>query len=286
MGTPFDAKPSDLPFGDESAYLFSAEDFEAPTSSGLEHPDDAELHPVALAARRYLKSASEAAKSEQRDKPPAPKAPFLIGVFEFPFYPSTLQCLIPLSLLLWFAAVVLVFSASLRATLMVLVFTFGYMAACCLRIVELSAEGVDAIDDWPAAAEWKEWMWAFFQVLSYLVQAILVAFFLTWWSGFLYWIPTVVIVFITFPIIALAAMEAGSCLPTSTVVLQTLKTHPWAWATFYAEATLLVGAWCLLMLLGVLLAEEWSGLLSVPLFAAVALIYARLMGRLAWCLNR
>jgi hypothetical protein len=179
-----------------------------------------------------------------------------------------------------------VFNATLRGAILAMIFTLGYVAACCLRTVELTADGEDAIDDWPAAAAWKDWMWAFFQVLNYLVQAFLVALVLTWWTGPLYGPPALFVVFVAFPIIALASMEAESWLPASKVILQTLWTHPALWLIFYVEAALLLLTWMGIALIGMAVGGLWFVPVSCMLIAAVALIYARLLGRLAWCLSR
>jgi hypothetical protein len=129
-------------------------------------------------------------------------------------------------------------------------------------------------------------MWSFFQLLNYLVQAALVAFVLTWWSWFLYGLPALLVVFIVYPLITLAAMEADSWLPLSPAIFRTLQTHLWAWAIFYAESALVFVVWCVLAVAGAVLAGWWSVPVTTGLLAAVAIIYARLLGRLAWCLNQ
>ncbi len=286
MGRPLDgAEPSEVPFDEPPKFSDDDFDFEG-LAARKDGRRDGEFHPVALAARRYWDAAAADVQAAERAKPPPPRAPFLIGVFEFPWYPSTMQCWIPMTLLLLAGGVLLVFSFTLRASFLVLVFVLGYICACCLTIVQHTADGLDEIEDWPAALDWKEWMWSLFQVFGYLLQAVLVAFILAWWSSVLYWIPALLIVYVAFPIIALAGLEADSWLPMSPIIWRTLKTHWWAWAIFYLESALVLAAWSIIGVVGAAVAGLWSVPVTTALLAAVFIIYARLLGRLGWCLNQ
>ena len=102
----------------------------------------------------------------------------------------------------------------------------------------------------------------------------------------MYWIPSLLVVFVAFPYITLSAMEAESWAPTSAAVFRTLQTHLWAWAIFYAESALLVVVWLVASVVGALVSEAWAVIMPCPLLAAAIIIYARLMGRLAWCFSQ
>jgi hypothetical protein len=174
---------------------------------------------------------------------------------------------------------------SLRGTAIALAFTLGYAAACGMKIIEATANGLDVVE-WPSWGEWKEWMWAYVQMLCHLTCSLLVAAALTWWSRSLYWIPMAVVMFVVFPYVVLSAMEAESWLPLSTNVPRTLKSHAWAWGVFYGEAVLLIAAWSILTVVVSVAAGSAALVVTSPLLAALMIIYARLLGRLGWVISR
>jgi hypothetical protein len=95
-------------------------------------------------------------------------------------------------------------------------------------------------------------------------------------------IPSAV-VFLAFPVVLLSVIENGSALAFySPPVLRSLVRRPHYWLLFHLET---------LALLGLLVAIVWAGLgdlaffaalLAPPIAAAYVLIYARLLGRMAW----
>lgn len=264
---------------------FSDEDFDLPASPKAGSSD---LHPVAAAAHDYFARAKVEAEEQDQERAaqPPPKYPFLLGIVEYPFYLNTLLCWIPLSGFIVFGALILAFSASIRASSLVFAFTIGYAAAAATRIIETTANGLDEVENWPTLLEWKEVMWSYLRLLNYLTWSLLVAAALTWWSGFLYWIPMMLVIFIVFPYVVLSALEADSWLPVSTVIPRTLKTHPWAWGIFYLEAIVLIVAWSILTFVIALAAGAFALVITGPLLAALMIIYARLLGRLAWVINQ
>ncbi len=96
--------------------------------------------------------------------------------------------------------------------------------------------------------------------------------------------------FVAFPFILLGALAAdGAWVPIAIgMVLRSFVQVWWAWALFFLEITPMVVVWTLLT------ATELHGegdtpwlvpLYAAPLLAAIILIYARLMGRLAGCIS-
>jgi hypothetical protein len=88
---------------------------------------------------------------------------------------------------------------------------------------------------------------------------------------------------VLFPILLLSAMERDSLfVPFSGPILRSLGTLWWGWMLFYLITTPLVVGW--LALTGYLLVTAFYGtpFLSGPLLATIILVYARLLGRVAW----
>jgi hypothetical protein len=89
--------------------------------------------------------------------------------------------------------------------------------------------------------------------------------------------------FVFFPILLLSAMECDSFLaPYSPAVLRTLLRFWWGWLLFYLLTTPLLVGWLLLSGLGLVSAPYLVSFASGPALAAIILIYARLLGRVAW----
>jgi hypothetical protein len=88
---------------------------------------------------------------------------------------------------------------------------------------------------------------------------------------------------VLFPILLLSALECESFfVPLSPRVWGTLGRFAGTWLAFYIVSTLLLAAWLVPTSFAVQAAPYASVLLAAPALAAVMLIYARLLGRLAW----
>jgi hypothetical protein len=163
--------------------------------------------------------------------------------------------------------------------------TLSFTAACCLCVLESTAAGLDRVEGWPDP-QWKEWM----------AQLIYVG-----WVGAVplavsYGLATLAslagaqveqalpcIFFVLYPIALLSALEANSIwVPLTVPVLVGLVRWWWAWLTFYLLAGLLAAGLAAVFLYSVTSSQDLLQLLLGPLVAAAALIYFRLLGRLAW----
>ena len=171
------------------------------------------------------------------------------------------------------------------AVLWLSIWSFSFAAHCMLAIVEETSAGADQILSWPES-DWREWMWHFLHVGYVLAVSISLGFVLGQLAGL--WLPQggwvwPLAVFLLFPILLLSSVDANSpFVPLSRRVRRSLIRVGWAWLIVYVLSGLLWAA-----LLGALwglaeLHEFLAPVLGAPLLAAALLIYARLLGRLAW----
>jgi hypothetical protein len=86
-----------------------------------------------------------------------------------------------------------------------------------------------------------------------------------------------------YPIALMSALEANSIwVPLTLPVLMSLLRWWWAWLTFYLLAGLLAAGLAAVFLFSVASSQDLLQLVLGPLTAAAALVYFRLLGRLAW----
>ncbi len=163
--------------------------------------------------------------------------------------------------------------------------TFSFSAACSLCVLESTAAGIDRIETWPDP-QWKEWM----AQLIYLgwVGAVPLAVSyglarLAGLSGMRVEAALPGIFFLLYPIALMSALEANSIwVPLTLPVLMSLVRWWWAWLTFYLLTGLLAAGLAALFSFSIASSQDLLQLLLGPLTAAAALIYFRLLGRLAW----
>jgi hypothetical protein len=89
--------------------------------------------------------------------------------------------------------------------------------------------------------------------------------------------------FVLYPIALMSALEANSIwVPLTLPVLLSLFRWWWAWLSFYILTGLLAAGLGAVFLYSLSSSQDLLQLLLGPLVAAAALIYFRLLGRLAW----
>ena len=167
--------------------------------------------------------------------------------------------------------------------------TLSYSSDCFLRVLESTAYGHDQVEAWPEGG-WKEWMpnllylgWigALPTVLSYGIAR------LAGLQDIPFWPTMLGSIFFLYPIALMSALEANSVwVPLTIPVIKSLVSVGWAWAVFFLLTGLLGVAICAVAYFGFRFVGfgTWIGLgLIIPM---ALLIYARLMGRLAWKIGR
>jgi DNA-directed RNA polymerase subunit M/transcription elongation factor TFIIS len=235
---------------------------------------------------------------------PPPNWAFFSNVFEFPWMKGTLSRWVYMTVLIeamgLMAALILDFSQGESGpNLLVIAFLVlpeiwftiwasTYTAACFLPVVIDTASGNNTIYSWPEP-NWREWMPQLFYVgylgsiaalagLAGLLCATIVGL-----SGGPFWLTVCIINFLIYPVMLLSSLEAGSAfIPLSLPILKCMLTHWWCWLLFYIELGILWGLWAGLLVIGIPHSPFLTVLFAGPMLAAIVLITARLLGRLAW----
>ena len=249
-------------------------------------------------AESLLSKAGEELEERERVKPVPPKRPFDDGVYTFPLRLNVLPltgafCLLA-NIIVMLAAggveteglgmiigLVLMTAAMLLA---IILFVFG--SVCCIAIMEETSRCVDQIKEWPPF-DIVFWLWNTLFVVSTMAVSLLPCFLLNQIipSTFLWVGP--IFLFALFPIILLCEMESNSPgFPYSPLVVRSLRELPSVWMRFYLRA--FVMALVLAVCCGVCCYQGYGPsilLVTVCLGAVMVIIYARLLGRLAWVIG-
>jgi hypothetical protein len=164
------------------------------------------------------------------------------------------------------------------------ILTGSYAAACVFAIMETTAYNYDAPYDWPEP-DWRDrflhflWMgWCLGLAAAICITPS------TFLSETLQGraLISVIGVGIAFPVFVLSTMETNSLVAFSSPIWRSLPSQPLVWITFYGLSSLLL-AGCGLASVVLFSQFQWLSPLALgPLWAATILIYARLLGRLAW----
>jgi hypothetical protein len=306
--------------GDDDEYRLAPAEVDRRPGSALSHPattpppiDPSHLEKLRTArdrARASVPSVVDSAstsdaslldrfapRDDQRYAPaPPPRWAFFSGVLTYPWWPQSVLPWVVLTVSISLCEVARLWIVDLlgRGQLIAGFFALGwlffalltgsYAAACIAAVTETTAYNDDAPYDWPDP-DWRErvmhlvWLgWcvglaaalalgpatALFESAQHVAWALLIG------------------VGVLFPIFLLSTLETNSLSPFSQPVWGSLLTQGLSWLIFYALTGLLVG--------GCGFASVWlfgrigmfSAFVAGPLWAACILIYARLLGRLAW----
>jgi DNA-directed RNA polymerase subunit RPC12/RpoP len=252
--------------------------------------------------------------------PPPPRLWFYEGVLSFPWKQESIGRWLILSLfaivtdaVTTYAVVVLPMfrqefdrdaATALQAPFAVMLggllwsFTMFYAANCIYSVIRDTAAGSDEITDW-GDGDLSDGIWR----LAFLVAPLLAAGSLGFgvmFLGALVWPPGAIWLGLATgamvaPIMVLSIMDNNSIVGLfSATVLRGVKIVWRGWLLFYIEAGLLIAAWSALTVVSTVLAELAPStflrasaliltvLVTAPLWAALVLILARLLGRLAW----
>lgn len=230
--------------------------------------------------------------------PPPTDLPWLKGVLNFPFYLHSIGacgvCGIALSvsfLAILFAMLLVAIDPMIGFALRLsigwaITLCWAYVSVCFLTIVEETQAGYDVIRDWPVG-DWREWAFSLFSTVGALLPAGMVALGARWFLMVDSPLVFLLAMLASHPILLLSTIDNGSPLKyISLQVLGTLLSHWWCWAILYAILGTLLALWAIVFLPAL---EEWPwhvAALSGPPLAAILFIYARLLGRLIWQVER
>ena len=155
----------------------------------------------------------------------------------------------------------------------------SFAAVSCQAAIQDTANGHDLPQE-ASLPDWDHWVFTFLAWLMLWGTAGAIGFPLSLAIG-----PAAFLISGTllFPILLLSAMESDSYLvPYSPPVLRTLGYYFHGWLMFYLLTIGLIAGWIAAFDYAFPRAPYLSVFLSGPALAAIMLIYARLLGRLAW----
>jgi DNA-directed RNA polymerase subunit RPC12/RpoP len=236
------------------------------------------------------------------EPPPPPRWPLLSGVFNFPWYRTSVLPWLGLSIC-GIAEVFLIYVAlSLSSAGLSLASAgtafLGGCAMCCgamwiavcfssgLAIACDTAAGCDDVGSWPNPASFLDWVGEVFFLTNSVVLIGVFGTVLIWLLDYCempqHAVPIVAAVL--FPFVLMSMLEVNSpVVPFSPLVWRSVWRKWWAWALFYLETTLVLAvAGGLSIAALVWLGLQWTILLAPPVIVAAVMIYFRLLGRLAW----
>ncbi|REK09874.1 MAG: hypothetical protein DWQ37_17345 [Planctomycetota bacterium] len=164
-------------------------------------------------------------------------------------------------------------------TILMALVTLSFATSSCQAVIQDTADGHDMPQE-ASLPEWDQWIWTLFCWGSLWAVSGALAYPLALLIG---GIAFLVVPGILFPILLLSAMEADSyLLPYSPVVLRTLVSYAHGWLTFYLLSAAMFIGWQAMLVFGFASAPMLGAFISGPIVAAIMLIYARLLGRVAW----
>lgn len=246
---------------------------------------------------------AEQAVPERVPLPEPPKWTMISGVFLFPLQRFAIVRWFYLTVGLLLIGQLIVLGASIMdgsfvgiagaailgaVALMVANWTVAFGAACMFSVIRETAAGVDIVEEWPES-DWREWLWP---LLYVVVVSILATGFPYACSQILRAIGTrdvltipwqLAIAGLLFPVLLLSVVENGLILAFySKPVVRSLMRLPHYWLLFHLETLLPLAGIFAIVWFGF---ADWAfyvTLLAAPLLAGALLIYARLLGRMAW----
>jgi len=257
-------------------------------------------------ARDTMAKAQAEVDEEEQAKPKMPDQPFKTGMISFLFDAAAILRLVLLTLAGHTAVASLVGAFSMASGgpvqqfaaifLFVVVGVLGLISlftasACCVVIIQETANGYDKMEQWPGL-NIGDWMMDALYVFNSLFASVAV--------GVLPCLlvatteATMLVGAVTgtalFPVFVLSAMEEGSPLGfASRPMWQSLRTASQIWLKFYLlSVALAFGGILAVYLLTVSLAGAGGflyGAFFSAILVAIGMIYCRLLGRLAWLLS-
>jgi hypothetical protein len=236
-------------------------------------------------------------REAERARPAPTRLPFLVGVFNFPWYLRTMAAWGMISIGLTVSLLGVLFCMYLDEqgvgvlavrcfgvpVLLIATLTLSYASACCMAAIETTAEGYDEVIDWPSGY-WRDWFFTMVAALAILAIAMGIGGLIGWWLGIGTWLPAAVTGYVFFPLFVLSTLEAGSMtVLVSWPVLRSFWSVWWGWLLFYVETGVAVAVAAVTAVAAFRLQPWLTPFIAGPAIGAAMLIYARLIGRLAWC---
>ena len=233
--------------------------------------------------------------------PPIPAWTFFTRVFSVPWHAEILSRWIYMSLgctvfgflaavIHWLLVegLVIVLPFFALPIIWMTILTGSFTASCFLTVVEDTASGNDRIHNWNEGG-WKVWMVDALGLMflatiawsaAYGIAKLTTAFVSENW----FWPVYGLVFLLMFPVVLLSSLQAGSrFVPLTLPVVRTLYRKTWAWLVYFLLAVAVSAVYLFPVVAGLQSGWWFLPLLATgPILAAVLLIEARLLGRLAW----
>ncbi len=279
---------------DESSARKAMEPYDLADEYGVSEPVERPrvLPPAPSSLRTGLRA--EAAEREPRTEPG--RFPFFAGIFDFFLYPRTIAAWLLMSLgmtitalgfvlCIWLLEVGLLIAARCFAMPVALIglLSFSYAAACCLKVIEVTAAGYDEVEEWPSGL-WRDWVWILIPAAVMLALAMAAGSIAAGLLSLPSWVGIGLGAHLLFPVFLVSSLESGSATTfVSWTALRGFVAVWWAWGLFYIETGVLLALWGVATVAAFPLEPFLTTLVAMPILGAVALVYSRLVGRLLWC---
>ncbi len=249
---------------------------------------------------RLMTSAEERLAAEAKKRPKRIKHPFLTGIYTYPFYPSSLVYVVLTSFLgglvisLVKAAVEMTgLAAVLGIFLMVLAVLMslslvGLVSSFLLKTVHWTSQAYPSVGESPP--------FEFFDFLR-SIGFIINAFAISTLPGFLIgvaahsqWVgfgSMLLCAYIFYPLALLSMLDDESIMSFySGFIFSTLRSQRWAWLKFYVSSLIPFGLIIATQALAFFYPNEVWDYVTVVTSIVALLIYFRLLGRLAYVIDR
>jgi DNA-directed RNA polymerase subunit M/transcription elongation factor TFIIS len=168
----------------------------------------------------------------------------------------------------------------------VVAWTISYAACCFLTVMHDTANGADLITEWPQLA-FSERLGDLVRVVYHGGLSLALSYGVGVAAQAIGPVSLTAVTFggavLIFPFLTISSLESRRTIwPFSLVVTGSLLTLWWGWLLMYAEIAALSAVWGLTVAFTFDSSPYLTVLWSSPILAAVALISARLFGRLIW----
>jgi hypothetical protein len=272
-----------------------------PSKQAVAKPAATPVDPRIALAQRYLQSAATETVEKEAAKPRAHRTPAGDSrprAFSLSISMATIVHIPLAAAIFTFAAMAVLWCLHLMLSGVgfragqviaipvgiVVAIALSYVSALYLGIIESTSTGRTEVDS--LAGDWRDWFWTLPATLGMLSIAAFVGWFLSLGLPVNVWFLIAVCALVLYPILQLSSLETGSPFaPLSIPVLKSIGQHPYGWFVFYAVTFALANVlWALIKL-------TWRDppystvLIMAPLVCVALLVYAWLLGQLAFLIS-
>lgn len=257
---------------------------------------EAPVERPAVAEQELLEAARARGLFRDELLPDPPRFTFFSGVFTFPWKGANVTRWTAMSFGLGISLVMTITAlewlgflggqANMMLGVLLTMFTailtlavLSFAAVSCQAAIQDTADGHDEPLE-ASLPDWDQWVFTLLAWMMLWAASAAIGYPLSLVIGPMAFLITSTLLF---PVLLLSAMECESFIvPFSPPVLRTLGYYFHGWLTFQVMTVVLFAGWITAFDYGFPQAPHLTALFSGPVLATIMLIYARLLGRLAW----